>query len=139
MELSFANMQGRVMRWFKTIRQVPALALLFAILAPVLLGILPSAAMSAEQQLSYDTSQNICTNLPSDHDKKQHQGDHNQCCILCNTQNHALLQEPVSTPVFAPPVAVHPEKTGLAILAIPNAPPDLRATAPRGPPASLLI
>jgi hypothetical protein len=111
------------------------LAVLLALLLPTLLGILPAPALSAEQQLLLDSTQNICSQISEHKNQKQQPNAHHQCCILCNVQSLALPQYiavTIATPSAIGNVSI---KFNWRISALPRAPPDLRATAPRAPPA----
>ena len=127
-------MQHALLNWMRTVRRNCALAVVLALLAPMLVAVLPTPALSAEQQLLADLSQNICGHSQSGDQDKRLPADHSQCCVICVASHHVFVAQ-------APAVASGP----LHIVAIANlahviyhsvhAPPDMRATAPRGPPA----
>ena len=124
---------------FEKLRKLSALAIMLAILAPTLISILPMPAMSAEQQLLMDLGQNICSQNQSSGDHQQNHDDHMKCCVLCVTQHHVFVQSASPKLATAHAITSTPQAQNYYVLAYPRAPPDLRASAPRGPPTSLSI
>jgi hypothetical protein len=123
------------MNWFRAGRKLPSFVLLLAILAPVLLGVMPARALSAEQQLLRDTAINICSPF-DDADKDKHSSaSHQQCCILCSPLNHVFGATGSFALVIPPPLRIRGQDIKLSNNEIPPPRPDLRSTAPRGPPA----
>jgi Protein of unknown function (DUF2946) len=130
------------MHWFRVSKRLPSLALLLAFIAPVLLGIMPTPALSVEQQLMADLSGNICSqiaprgqsgdkNLPTDH--------HSQCCILCAGQTYSFVV--ADTPAIVSIELERSQQPQQAIEAkfIPRGFPSLDSASPRGPPTLLSI
>jgi hypothetical protein len=109
-----------------------ALLVALALLLPTITSALPTPARSAEQQLIIDITQNVCSQDHSQNDQNQMPADMHKCCILCSPQ--ALASSANSTPLDTPNYVLIRIERRLAISALPHAPPDLRATAPRGPP-----
>ena len=108
-------------------------------MAPVLLGVLPVSAMSAEQQLLNDISGNICSPLEQGSKNGQMPASHEHHCILCAPSNHFLGAAKTPDLVIAPSLILRRITLDLALDAAPPTRPDLRSTAPRGPPAFLMI
>jgi Protein of unknown function (DUF2946) len=121
----------------KKLRNLSALTLIFAILAPTLIGILPSPALSAEQQLMLDLGQNICSQNQSGGEQRRSHEDHLKCCILCVAEHHVFLNNSSPSPVTSALVISTSLVNQRYAVAFPRAPPDLRSSAPRGPPNSL--
>ncbi len=120
-------------------RKLSALFLMLAILAPALASIMPTPALSAEQQLLFDIGQNICSQNHQGDSHRQSHDDHMKCCVLCTTQSHYFHAGHTANSFTAPHVVSTKSIRYNFIVAIPRAPPDLRATAPRAPPAPLSI
>ena len=132
-------MQLQLMTWFRKAKRLPAWALLLAILTPTLLGLLPAPALSAEQQLLFDTNQHICSQLPPDQDQKQLPRQHEQCCILCSVPDTAILQADTEQQALLIHRDAQTIDSNYAVSALRRAPPDLRSTAPRAPPINLAL
>lgn len=122
------------MNWFRAGRRLPSLVLLLAILAPVLFSTMPARALSAEQQLLGDIASNICS--PFDGGSKGEHSSvlHQQCCILCSPLNHVFGTAGTIEHVIPPPLKIRGLDIKLSENEIPPIRPDLRSTAPRGPP-----
>ena len=127
-------MHKGIMGWFRLSRRLPSLALLLAILAPVLFGIMPVPAMSAEQQLINDISGSICSPLGHSDTGERAPAQHEHCCILCGPLNHVLGTAGTPALAIAPSLKLRGMDIALSNSEAPPSPPDLRATAPRGPP-----
>lgn len=127
-------MQGTFHIWIKAVRRYSALALVLALLVPTLVAALPTPAFSAEQQLLADLGQNICGHGQSGDQDKGLPADHSQCCVLCGMSHHVFVPQS-SVVVAEPQLVVATFSSTPIVIALLHAPPDMRATAPRGPPA----
>jgi Protein of unknown function (DUF2946) len=124
---------------YKKLRRLSALALMLALLAPTLISIMPSPALSAVQQLQLDMVHNICSQNQSGGEHPQSQEDHMKCCVLCVAQHHVFLSNAPTVPATVALAISSNLLNQRYVIAFPRAPPDLRASAPRGPPNSLSI
>ena len=124
------------MKWLKSHGRFPSLLLLLAFIAPILFGAVPA---SAEQRLIRDLSYNICIQNEDGGSQEQMPSSHGQCCILCAPASHAFGTAAAAHVLIPPPLKMRSVDVVLAASEIPPLPPDLRATAPRGPPAFLTI
>jgi hypothetical protein len=123
------------MNWFRAGRRMPSLVLLLTILAPVLFSTMPARALSAEQQFLGDIASNICSPFDDANKDKHSSASHQQCCILCSPLNHVFGATGSFELVIPPPLRVRGLDIKLSENEIPPIRPDLRSTAPRGPPA----
>ena|GEM_PF-3823378 len=126
------NMRRGILKWLRVYGRLPSLLLLLAILAPVLFGAVPA---NAEQRLISDLSYNICTQNEDGNSHEQTPSSHGQCCILYSPANHVFGTATVAHLLIPPPLKIRSVDVILAASEVPPLPPDLRATAPRGPPA----
>jgi hypothetical protein len=132
-------MLGKLTFNFGRLRRILASALLVALLAPIFASLLPVPAMSAEQQLAYDLKRFVCSQSQTDQNQKQPHHESGQCCILCGEQTQSFLFSNAILDLKYPSLKL-PEKHPIRIVsAQPRAPPDLRASSPRGPPPAQLI
>ncbi len=132
-------MQSGIMNWFRHSRRLPSLALLLAILAPVLLGLLPVPAIGAEQRLLNDISANICSPLEQGGKTGQMPFSHEDHCILCASSNHFPAAAKTPDLVITPSLVLRRITLTQTQDVAPPSRPDLRATAPRGPPTLFTI
>ncbi len=90
--------------------------------------------MSAEQQLLHDISGSICSAPVPDGKRERIPPAHAHHCILCAPSKHLALA--ARTPDFAiiQKTILRRVTVDLAQDVAPPTRPDLRATAPRGPP-----
>ena len=124
-------MHKGTMNWFRLRGRLPSLLLLLAILAPVLFGAIPA---SAEQRLIKDLSFNICAQTEGGGGHEQMPSSHEHCCILCASASHVFGAATAAPLLIPPPLKIRSVDVVLAASEVPPLPPDLRATAPRGPP-----
>lgn len=124
-------MHKGIMNWFRLTGRFPSLLLLLAILAPAVFGAIPA---SAEQRLNRDLSFSICTQNEGGGSQEQMPSSHEHCCILCASASHILRTASAAYALILPPLKIRNVDIVLAASEIPPLPPDLRATAPRGPP-----
>ena len=127
------------MNWFRLGSRLPSLALLLAMMVPVLLGLLPVPAMSAEQQLLNDISGNICSPHEPGGKNDRTPASHEHHCILCVASNPFLGVAKTLDLVIAPSLVLRRITLALVRDVAPPTRPDLRATAPRGPPSYLTV
>jgi Protein of unknown function (DUF2946) len=130
-------MASNMMNWFRVSKRLPSLALLLAFFAPVILGVLPTPSLSAEQQLLADLSSNICSqniNHQQSGDKNIPPDQHGQCCVLCATQAHALAVSDTPAVVVAERERLQQLQQASAAHFIPRGAPPLDSASPRGPP-----
>lgn len=125
------GMRRGILKWLRVQGRLPSLALLLAILAPILFGAIPA---NAEQRLIRDLSYNICTQNEDGGSPEQMPSSHEHCCILCNPASHVFGTAAAAYVLIPPPLKIRSVDVVLAASEIPPLPPDLRATAPRGPP-----
>jgi hypothetical protein len=126
------NMRRGLMKWLRVQGRLPSLLLLFAILAPVVFGSIPA---NAEQRLVRDLSYNICAQNQDGPSGERAPASHEHCCILCGPAGHVFGTAAATPVLILPPLNIRSIDAVLAASEIPLPPPDLRATAPRGPPA----
>ena len=127
-------MQTSWINHFKNLRRTLVLAVVLALCAPALVTLLPTPALSAEQQLIADLGQSICSHSSSDEKNHGTPATGHECCVLCITTHHVFVSPNIEATgqlqfVTYKIYSIFPPSTQ------PNAPPDLRATAPRGPPS----
>ncbi|MEO6607385.1 MAG: DUF2946 family protein [Aestuariivirga sp.] len=126
---------------FRLRARVPAVVLLMAILAPLFLGLLPTPAVSAEQQLLADIASSYCAQngehqQPGDHNQST---EHHECCILCASSVHALAGAD-ATPIIEETLQRLKQPEQQAALQItPKGAPALEWASPRGPPTNLPV
>ncbi len=125
------KMRPGMIKWLRVHGRLPSLLLLLAILAPVLFGAIPA---SAEQRLIRDLSYNICAQNEDGGSHEQMPSSHEHCCILCSPASHVFGTAAAAHVLILPPLKIRSVDVVLAASEIPPLPPDLRATAPRGPP-----
>jgi hypothetical protein len=124
-------MRQGILKWLRKHGRLPSFFLLLAIVAPVLFGAMPA---SAEQRLIQDLSFNICTQAEDGGSQEQMPSSHEHCCILCASAGNILGAATVAHVLIPPPLKIRCVDVVLAASETPPTPPDLRATAPRGPP-----
>ena len=125
------------MAWIKhlkNLRRTLVLAVVLALCAPALVSLLPTPALSAEQQLIVDLGQNICSHSSSDQKNHGTPATGHECCVLCVTSHHIMAAPSIETADQLQAITYQLDSVFPASMQ-PNAPPDLRATAPRGPPS----
>lgn len=128
---NLAMRQG-ILKWLRKHVRLPSLLLLLAVVAPVLLAAMPA---SAEQRLIRDLSYSICAPTEDGSSGEQMPVSHQQhCCILCGPAGHVFGMAAAAPVLILPPLNIRSIDVVLASSDIPSPPPDLRATAPRGPP-----
>jgi Protein of unknown function (DUF2946) len=119
---------------FNTLRRVIVLTLLVALCTPSFATLLPTPALSAEQQLIVDLGQNICSHSRSESGDQNKPDSGHECCVLCAASHQILLvQNSGATPDPLQLVSYRIEPFYPAANR-PRGPPDLRATGPRAPP-----
>lgn len=130
-------MSGRGLGAFRQNRGIVSLALLVALVIPLLAGLLPQPALSAEAALARDIVASRCQ--PGE-EPGQPGMDHQSrdCCILCSA-----AAAPVTAPDLSQGIAATPRRAlpRLAGVAEDPAPPRIpfydSDLSLRGPPASL--
>lgn len=111
-----------------------ALALILALFLPLLLGIIPQPALSAEAQLDWDIAASLCEPQGEGQGSRDQHAGHEQCCILCPAGASAAV-----TLKEFPPTVFGPEATSSWAMN-PVKPlfharrPELMDIIPRGPP-----
>ena len=126
---------------FRLRARIPVVVLLMAIWAPLLVGLLPTPAMSIEQQLLSDIALSYCAR----NGEHQQSGDHNQssghheCCILCASPAHVLVGSDAA-PIFEAILQrlKQPEQHAALHVILKDAP-ALEWASPRGPPTNLPV
>jgi hypothetical protein len=124
-------MHKGILKWLRVHGGLPSLVLLLAILAPVLFSAIPA---SAEQLLIRDLSFNSCTQNEGGGSHEQLPISHEHCCILCSPSGHVFGIATTAHLLIPPLLKIRSFDVVLAASEIMPLPPDLRATAPRGPP-----
>ncbi len=124
-------MRQGILKWLRQHGRLPSLLLLLAVVAPVLLAAVPA---SAEQRLIRDLSYSICASTEDGSSGEQMPVSHEHCCILCSPAGHVFGMAAAAPVLILPPLNIRSIDIVLAASDIPSPPPDLRATAPRGPP-----
>lgn len=124
-------MRQGILKWLRKYGRLPSLLLLLAVAAPVLLGAMPA---SAEQRLIRDLSYSICAPAEDGSSGEQMPVSHEHCCILSGSAGHVFGMAAAAPVFILPPLDIRSIDVVLAASDVPSPPPDLRATAPRGPP-----
>jgi len=124
-------MRQGILKWLRKHGRLPSLFLLLAVVAPVLLSAVPA---SAEQRLIRDLSYSICAPAEDGGSGERMPVFHEHCCILSGSAGHVFGMAAAAPMFILPPLNIRSVDLVLAATDIPSSPPDLRATAPRGPP-----
>ena len=84
------GMGKRVLNTFRRFRQVIACLAIALLLLPLLGGLLPQQALSAEAQLAHDLGLSVCSPDRQVPTPSGDQSDHHGQCILCITHANSL-------------------------------------------------
>jgi hypothetical protein len=116
-------------------RRSLSLAVVMALVLPLLLALLPVPALSADARLERDLAASFClspggTGEPGDH------AVHQQCCILCPAGASASLTLPDAVHAVPAPQSSCCETLGVAAAGVPVLRQGYRTGLARGPPSS---
>jgi hypothetical protein len=117
-------------------------AVMLAIVAPVLLGLLPDLGRSAESMLARDLALSVCSSdSQAPGHGEQHLPVHSESCVLCSICASASSRSLINA-VLAFTEPRQTQAPAINSLTVGLRPPQallLFGSPPRGPPASLLI
>lgn len=114
-------------------RERASLVLLIALLLPLVLGLMPQAAFSAQAQFDRDVAASLCAPESDGQDQDRHAG-HDACCILCPAGSSVPVALRASAQPALPLLFRRADSALTPADPVPGLRADLARIVPRGPP-----